>query len=246
MRRQMLRELAPFLSLELYSDDEVWACLPRGSFGPHGRWTDFTLNLAADSVDEYLASLPGTNRRKIGTLLRRGEREGIAAERLQPDRHAARVRSLIHDLLDHHGTFDSYVPDLVSRAAAYLGGDLHIVGATRDGEVIACAIVLRDGDTVYPKWVGLDYERTWGTAAYLVLTFEVIRLAIELGVRIVRFGPTAETAKRGFGAVPRERSSAVSVIGPLPPRLVSAAARLAAGRAATDPTFSSAGQASQA
>jgi predicted N-acyltransferase len=242
MRRLMLRERAPFLMVgDLSADQPLWQDLKRAGFREHSQWTDFSLQVDWASSSEYMASLPRDHRRKLGRVERQAERQGIWIERLQNvEQHESRLRALVAEVLEHHGTHDAYVADLLSRASTILADDLHVVAALQAGEVIGCTILLQDRDAMIAKWIGLDYARTWGTATYRRLVLECVRLAIELGVRRLGLGPTAGQVKREFGAFEHERRSAITVIGRVPTSLVGALARVVAGRAAVDPTFSSA------
>jgi len=241
MRRLMLQERALLSTVDFSTDRGLWADLQRGGFRQHSHWADQVLPISWPTLDAYVAHLPGPHRREIGRLRRRAEREVIGVEPLRaPESHATRVRALIGEVLQRHGTQDIYVADLVGRGTAILGDDVHVLAARRRGELIGCAVLLRDGDALLAKWIGLDYARSWGTATYQMLMLESIRLAIELGMSRLVLGPTSGAIKRSFGAVPHERFSAMAVMRPVPASLVGRAARLVAGRAAVDPTYSSA------
>ncbi|MBV9582990.1 MAG: GNAT family N-acetyltransferase [Chloroflexi bacterium] len=242
IRRQALANRALFVTYgQSSADDPRWIPLSAAGFQQYGRQTDMLLPIAWDSTEEYLASLPGSDRRKIGKLERRSIREGVTVERLRaPLENAAHLQQLIGSVLARHGTRDVYVPDFLECAHSVCGDDLQVVAAWRDGEVIGCAVALREADTLVARWLGLDYARSWGTSTYRLLIFRIVQLAIALGVRTLSLGPTASDTKADFGAVASERISALAVLAPIPASLVGAAAQLVAGRAAIDPTYSSA------
>lgn len=235
IRRLMLRERALFLTLDFASsknDLGLWQ---------HSQWTEYALDIRWPSDHAYLTRLSATDRRKIRRLLHRAERESITVERLPSlEPNAVRLRALIAAVLEHHGTHDPYVADLLPRIAEVLGDDLHVLAARQAGDIVGCVVLLRQGHNLVAKWIGLDYARTWGTSTYRLLVFESVRLAIDLGVRRLALGPTADEIKLNFGATPLARSSALTVLGPLPASFIGSAARLLGGPAAVDPTFSSA------
>jgi predicted N-acyltransferase len=248
MRTEAMARRALFVTYgQAAADHDQWVELAAAGFRQYGRQWDMELPITWQSTGDYLASLRGSDRRKVGKLERRGEREGLQVDRLRsPVHHASRLRALIGNVFDHHGTRDIYVPDLVERTDSICRDDFHVIGAWRDGEIVGCAVALRDQDTLLAKWIGLDYSRSRGTSTYRLLIFKIIQLAIELGVRSLSLGPTAADAKADFGAVAHERLSALAVLAPIPTSLVGAAAQLVAGRAAIDPTYSSAREAAAA
>jgi predicted N-acyltransferase len=237
------RERAMFVTCGQFApDDDLWLEIQRAGFHPHGRMTEVMLPIMWTSREEYLASLPGTHRRKIGKLERRAQREGIEVERLATPTaaDAARLRMLITMVLEHHGSRDLYAPDFLERAATVCGADLHIVVARHSAETIGCVIGVRDGDALVAKWIGLDYARCWGTATYRALLDATVRLAIDLRVHRLALGPTAIETKLDYGGVAGERVGGLGFMAPVPAALVSRLAPLVAGRAAIDPTYSSA------
>ncbi|MBV9545151.1 MAG: GNAT family N-acetyltransferase [Chloroflexi bacterium] len=242
VRAQARAERALFVTYGHCSPDDVrWPALSAAGFHQYGSLSDMVLPIAWQSTTDYLSSLPGSDRRRITKQERRAEREGVRVERLHsPDQHARRLRELIAGVLVHHGTCDIYVTDFVEQAQAVCGTDLHVIAAWRGGEIIGCAVALRDGDTLMAKWLGLDYALSWGTSTYRLLLFRIVELAIELGVRTLSLGPTASETKQDFGAVASQRLSALAVLAPVPAWLVGSVAQLVAGRAAIDPTYSSA------
>jgi predicted N-acyltransferase len=242
IRGQAVSHHALFLTYGQSSpDDPRWSALAAGGFHQYGRQSEMYLPISWPSTSAYLASMSGSDRRKISKLQRRAEREGILVERDEsPQRHAARLRELIGNVLLYHGTRDSYARDFVERGQAVCGDSFQVLTAWRAGEIIGCAIALREGDSMTARWIGLDYARSWGTSAYRLLMFRIIELAIEEGVRSLSLGPTASATKEDFGALAREQFSALAVLAPIPATLVESAAQLVAGRAAVDPTYSSA------
>jgi hypothetical protein len=82
-------------------------------------------------------------------------------------------------------------------------GDAAVLLRFRQGmALIGWVAALRDGDTLYDLFHGIDYERNEASALYFNQLAEVIRLGADLGVRRVALGQSTDTAKARFGAIP--------------------------------------------
>jgi hypothetical protein len=115
------------------------------------------------------------------------------------------------NVLHRHGAGERYHPDLFLRAQAILGDDLVVLAIKRHGEIVGCNALMTSGGEMAAKWLGLDYERTWGTTAYLSLLLECVAQAIACGATRLRLGATAWEPKRHLGAVQLPRAGAVVV-----------------------------------
>jgi len=152
----------------------------------------------------------------MGRMRRRAEREGIAvARRPLAALDLPSLWKLIENVQRRHATTGAHVPDLLQRAASVLDEDLHLLVAHQSSQPIGCAVLVRSQDELLGKWLGLDYERAWNTAAYYMLLAESVALAIALGVRHLRLGASAYATKQQFGVVSDERVNAVVVPAPL-------------------------------
>jgi predicted N-acyltransferase len=149
-------------------------------------------------------------------MRRRADRDDISVghQALSMDL-APRLRQLIQNVLDRHAAAERYAPDLLPQAVRHFGDDLHVLVAKRSGEPVGCAVMLRSGDELLAKWIGLDYRRTWDTATYHLLLVESIALAIQLGVARLRLGATAIGTKRQFGVLNEERLTAIALPAPV-------------------------------
>jgi predicted N-acyltransferase len=207
----------------LTPDAGAWPALTAGGCHPLSRWTTTQLPMAWSGWDAYLRSRSGPDRKEIGRLRRRAERQGITVDRgaLQPA-DAPLLRRLIANVLARHAAHDPYARDFLTPAAEILGPDLHVVQARLNGETIGCAVLVRSRGELLGKWIGLDYARTTSSATYHALMLGAIELAIELGVSRLRLGATAVGTKAQFGAEPEERLNLVV----LPGRVLALAARM--------------------
>jgi hypothetical protein len=106
-----------------------------------------------------------------------------------------------------------------------MGSDLVVLAIRRHGEIVGCNALFASGGETAAKWLGLDYERTWGTTAYLSLLLESIAQTIACGAARLRLGATALEPKRHLGAVQLPRAGAVVVRGRLLNRLAGALLR---------------------
>ena len=195
-------------------DTHVWPALTAAGCLPLSRWTNTHLSIDWPTFDAYLTSRSGPDRREIRRLRRRAERAGVIVERgpLRAE-DAPLLRQLIANVLARHGARDPYAADFLIRAQATLDNDLHVVQARINGYIVGCAILVRSRTELLAKWLGLDYARTPNSAAYHELLVGTIELAIELGMRRMRWGASAYSTKAQFGAQPEERLNAVALPG---------------------------------
>jgi predicted N-acyltransferase len=202
-------------------DARAWPALIAAGCHPLSRWTSTYLPIAWSTRADYLMSRSGPDRREIGRLRRRAERQGITLEYGPLQRaDAPLLRRLIANVLARHAAHDPYAPDFLTRAADMLGSHLHVLQARLDGETVGCAVMVHSRTELLGKWIGLEYSRTPNSATYQALMLGTIDLAIELGVQRLRLGATAYSTKEQFGAQPDERLNALA----LPGRAVALAA----------------------
>jgi predicted N-acyltransferase len=215
--RLAARERAAFAKLEYLSPCEgVWPALRHAGFWQIGMWADTALEIAWPSFDGYLASLPAKKRKDVAKVRRRAAAQGIEVAPIRPSVDTApQLWQLVANVLRHHGAEQTYHPDLFLRAADVLGDDLLVLAARREGQIVGCAGLLTSGAETSAKWLGLDYDRTWGTATYLSLLLECIAQAVAGGATCLRLGATAYDTKRHLGAVVAPRAGAVALRGRL-------------------------------
>jgi predicted N-acyltransferase len=222
------REHASFSRVDyLRGDDPAWYALTRRGYRRLEMWAETSLEIGWPSFQDYLAQLPSRKRKQLVRMQRRAEQEEIVVERLQPSTATApRLAHLVGTVLARHHEQERFAPDLFVRAAAILGDDLVLLGARQHGEIIGCAALLRSGDEITAKWLGLDYSRTQDTGTYHRLLLECVAQAIALGVRRLRLGATAYETKQHFGVVTAERHGALAMTNPALNRAAGVALRI--------------------
>jgi predicted N-acyltransferase len=217
VRQLARRERALFTTVShLAPETATWSALRAAGCRPLSRWSGTTLPIAWSSFDEYLTGQSRSHRRTIVRTRRAAEQDGIVVRhRPGMPADATVLWRLIQNVMERHRALETYAPDLLSRAAAIFGDDLHLLVAEQAGECIGCVVAVRSGNDLLAKWIGLDYDRTRDTATYRLLLAETVALAIELGVERLWLGATALETKRQFGVTVEERLNAVLVPSPL-------------------------------
>jgi predicted N-acyltransferase len=213
VRGLALREHALLTTFgNLKPEHAAWPTLRAGGCRELSRWWSTGLSITWLSFDAYLASRTTGDRKEIGRLRRRIQREGITVEHgpLQPD-DAPRLRVLIDNVLARHHAPDPYGADFLQSAASILGSDLQVVQARQAGETVGCAVLVKSKGELLAKWAGMDYAKSRNSAAYHAVLIGCIQLAIELGVQRLRLGATAVSTKQQFGAVPEARLNAIAL-----------------------------------
>ena len=234
IERLSAREHAAFTRLDHLSPRaDAWPGLRRAGYRPIPMWAETRLALPWSSLDGFLTALASRKRGELNRVRRRADAEGLVVEPLRPTTETApRLRELVGQVLTRHAALESYAADLFPRALAVLGDDLRVLVLRRDGRIVGCAALLRGGDELSAKWLGLDYAETRNTVAYARLLLGCVEAAIELGAPSLRLGATAYQTKRHLGVTLEERSGAVSAH--LPPLTRLAARALGAGTQPAD------------
>jgi predicted N-acyltransferase len=219
------RERAVFTKVEhLPPAADPWPGLDRAGYHRVETWDDAALEIVWPSFDAYLGALPRRKRKDVAKIRQRAAAQGIEVAPLRPTPEAApRLGQLMDNVLRRHGSGESFHPEIFLRAQAILGADLVVLAIRREGELAGCTGLLISGDEATAKWPGLDYERTWGTVAYLSLWLEVIAHSIARGVTRLRMGAKSYETKRHLGAVCEPRAGALLLRGRLLNRLAGAA-----------------------
>ncbi len=180
------------------------------------RWQNTTLDIEWSSFDEYLAARAGDDRHEIRRMRRRAEREGISVDTAPlAAQELAFLWRLIGNVHRRHQAEIAYGDDLLERALAILGEDVHLLVARQADETIGCVVLVRSQGDLLGKWLGLDYERTLNTATYFASLTATVDLAIKLGVSRLRLGATAYSTKQQFGVKIEDRVNSVLLPPPL-------------------------------
>jgi predicted N-acyltransferase len=188
----------------------TWQSLRAAGCTQLSQWQNTTLDIEWSSFGEYLATRPRDDRHEIRRMQRRAEREGITVDAQSVSlRELPSLWRLIGNVQRRHNADNLYADDLLERALAVLGTDVHVLVARQSNETIGCVVLVRSQAELVAKWLGLNYERTWNTATYFASLTASVDVAIRLGVRRLRLGATAYATKQQFGVVMEERVNAV-------------------------------------
>jgi hypothetical protein len=201
-------ELALPLHLPRVLDEDRRLCRLLGERGYHRTAHDpvARLDIAWDSFEGYLASLTRGARSAARGELRRNREAGVAIREIDDPAPCA---DRLHQLLDDHnrrlnGIGVPFGRDFIPTLKAALGGSAILYGAWRDDRrLVGVAVILRQGDTAYAPYIGLDEDR--GAFTYFNLAFyRPIADAIPAGVRRFYFGTMlyATKVRRGCRVLP--------------------------------------------
>lgn len=168
------------------------------------------LECSGESWEDYLASLSTRRRSRVARERRAYEQSEIVSEiRTGPDALGEDLIEMRANLRVRHGM----PPDRERSAAEFASlarwcGDRVIVNrAWRDGAVVGFVVLLLDGDTVYARTAGFDYERltTHHYCYFNLVYYDVLEWGLPRGVRRLELGLAAYPAKRtrGCGFEPR-------------------------------------------
>jgi len=143
-------------------------------------------------------------------MSRRAEREDITVEQAPlASQELPFLWRLIGNVQRRHNGDTPYADDLLERALAILGTDVHLLVARQSGDTIGCVVLVHNQDELIAKWLGLDYDRTLNTATYFASLTASVDVAIRLGVHRLRLGATAYSTKQQFGVAVDDRVNAV-------------------------------------
>jgi predicted N-acyltransferase len=217
IRRLAIRERALFTTVgHVPLHASTWYPLRAAGCTPLSRWQNTTLDIEWSSFGEYLAARPRDDRHEIRRMHRRAAREGITVEHAPvATQELPFLWQLIANVQRRHNADTVYADDLLERALAILGMDVHLLVARQSDETIGCVVLIRNQDELIAKWLGLNYERTLNTATYFASLTASVDLAIRLGVRRLRLGATAYSTKQQFGVAMEERVNALLLPTPL-------------------------------
>ncbi len=227
VRRLARRRGVLFSTIDNISEADapaVFATLPRLVPMP----ADTRLSLVEPSFDDHMRSLPRKKRAEVERVDRRAAEAGVTVRRADvAELPGATLDRMLDTVLDKYGQRLRYLPGMFGRAAELLGEDLTMVVAWRDGELVACATLLRCGDVVAARWMGRDYERTAGTSTYPAVIAGIVRHAFMTGARELRLGSSALDTKKHFGVTVVERGSQFATFGYVSNRAAAAVGRRA-------------------
>ncbi len=206
---------APFSNINyLAKGHAAWPILNQRGYHRVMMLADTYLEIHWTSFKAYLSDLPRKKRKEIRRIERRAKREGtsIDVQRPSPQSSSGLYRLMVN-VVQRHDQPVLYKAQVLTKAADLLGDDLTLIVSRQDDQITGCVSLLRNGDHVIAKWLGLDYDRTWDTGTYHRLVSECVRQAIVLGARRLIMGGMGYETKRHFGVTRQERFGGLNVRG---------------------------------
>jgi predicted N-acyltransferase len=215
MNELATRKRASFVGIAGLDPNHIaWPALRAARYHSIKMPADTYMGIAWSNFEDYQAALPQRKRTEFRRVRRRAGEAGVTVETFCPTPEIQpQLWALTCNVYRRHNQRNPYVPDLFCRARDVLGDDLTMLVARQRGDIIACMAMLRSGDTLALKWLGLDYERTLNTFTYHLIMTESIPRAIEMGVRWIKFGSMSYVIKKLVGAVLEDRFLALALRG---------------------------------
>jgi predicted N-acyltransferase len=159
--------------------------LPEPGTCLHISWPDF---------ESYVACLSRSTRKDYRRHRNRAADLGVEVEVLSEVTEPEQALALIRNVEKRHGAMpDPWVPAALVNVAMV---DATWLAARIEGRLVACGLLLRDGDSGVLKFLGLDYDAPF---AYFRLVYEALQVAIESGCRTLIGGAGAYEMKRRLG-----------------------------------------------
>jgi hypothetical protein len=208
------------------------------------------LELAQSSYEAYLDGLSGKDRAELRRIRRRGEAHAVRITHGPPAGDGDQLHPLLCEVFARHGTPAhalQFTPDLLHALERELPGELTIFRGYVQGILAGFFLCIKRGSKVWWPMAGLRYDLAQPSYLYFLLIDEMIRWALQHGVRRIYGGLTNEREKQKHGfqrqsrwfcyrAGPRPLSDVYAVAVPLAHRLfgraasASASVPLAAGK----------------
>jgi hypothetical protein len=158
-----------------------------------------------DSISDYLAAFPSTQRVKIRREIRRASEPGLAI-RWRPLTEALDSHLVL--LMLNHKKYDASTPrrehirERLSLTAEEFGDDAQVAQLSIDGEVIASALYIVYKRTLFGRSIGISSDAPPRLGVYFQLAFyEGIRRGLELGLAQIVYGPDAGATKLSRGCI---------------------------------------------
>lgn len=206
------RRWAPFTYLGNLSP-ELGAFSERRAFGTMPIIQDSYLDIVWDNFEDYLSHLKSKRRYLVRSYIKNAEEAGVTIQEV-PLSSAFRpqIETLIRNVAEKHNNTFLYHPDFLQRADAYLQPETaHRLVCCLQGEPITCITLLCSKGVMAAKWNGMNYARTHETYAYHYMMIQIIKKAIDLGMRRVDLGPTSYVLKRQLGSHFEDRVAGLKV-----------------------------------
>ncbi|WP_420641274.1 GNAT family N-acetyltransferase [Candidatus Leptofilum sp.] len=174
---------------------------------------DTYLNIVWDNFDDYLRHLTAKRRKRVKTYRQNAQEAGVVMhEATLESSLRPQIEGLMYGVAAKHANVLLYRPDFLQRANDYLLPEtVCALVACVDQEPAACITLFHSGGEMVAKWSGMNYALTHKSYAYHYLMIEIVRKAIELGVKRLDLGPTSYVLKRQLGATFEDRVAGLKV-----------------------------------
>ena len=174
----------------------------QGAYRPVPILQDSYIDVAWDSYDAYLSHLKSKRRKIISVYSERAKAAGVIVQEIDfSSPLVPKMEALVRSVADKHNNAFLYQPNFLYQAGRHLNPNEYcVLVACIQDDLVGCVTLLRNGDELTAKWSGLDYGRTQGSYAYHYLVINVVKKAIELGVKRLDIGPTSYVIKRQMDA----------------------------------------------
>ncbi len=168
---------------------------------------DYVIDVCGSTMDDHIAALATRGRRQNFRYEARAfDASSLVIRQVDIEESATELAALIVNVATKYGNKRT-VPGMTQYLrshAQYLGQHAVCFACFDNDTVIACAIALRWGDTLYSRAVGFDYPRLHGVGEYAQLSVhQNLRHCYEHGIRTLHLGLTAGQAKCSRGAYAR-------------------------------------------
>lgn len=186
------------------------------------------LEIKWSSFDQYLGHMRRKYRRRIQEAMRLLDCPEVSVEVVQDyGQYAETLVTLWRNVFDRAKEYKREVltADMFRSLAANLPGDSSVLLVKINGNPVAFALLLYDGDTLVPLFCGLDYSHNERYALYMSLMNLEVRHAIDKGMKHVDFGITTLLPKQELGAEVLDLCMYMKHLNPLMNRIVPGAFR---------------------
>lgn len=166
-----------------------------------------SLHLPDKSFADFLARLTSKKRRKLRADRKLLEKEGGTIELIdKPSLISDELYQLYQKTNLRKKMQDDYIPtplsvdkDFFNNLSSFQLLNSKALVAKVNDEIIGYCLLMKDGDTLYFKSVGLDYDLSFKTHAYFNLFYSSIEYGIEHGCKRIDYGITSYCFKKRMG-----------------------------------------------
>jgi predicted N-acyltransferase len=154
------------------------------------------------TFETFLQGLRSHYRYKIRKAARLMREAGVTVDRVPlGEAYDDRAHRLYEAVVDAAQVqLERLTPDFFVGLGRAAGPAATLLRFRRDGELVGWVAMLRDGDTLYDMFHGIDYAQNESLALYFNQLAEVLRFGAECGARRIVLGQSTDTAKARFGA----------------------------------------------